>query len=258
MDSEHRHELEENALAAWLAKQIDEIKPQLPTLLVLAIVALVVGIGYSYYNQSTASSRAAAWRDYTVAIEGSRPNINALRQAAFESPDGDVAEWSLITFADGRLFEAANSYLRNRSAADEAIREASEAYKTLVSARNEEISDRAVYGLARVYEMQGNLNAAREQYAKVRGPYAQIAAERAEQLELPRVQEDYAWITKTNAQPVDTPAEGPGLEADDIAMPEVDEEKALDDILESFSEPAAEEEADATETSADAESAPSE
>lgn len=238
MDSEHRHDLEENALARWLAEQIDQIKPQLPTLLLLAFLALAVGVGWSVYTRTASASRADAWRDYSLAIEDpQQQNVDSL-QRAMDSDDADVMEWSTITFADGRVWQAANLYLVNREESDKALDEAEDFYNALVRAGNEEISDRAVYGLARVYEMRGNLDKARDQYAKVRGPFAEIAANRAEELASPRVVEDYAWLTHTEAKPVAPPTERPDLEADDIQMPEEDADTAMDEIFQSFDVPA--------------------
>ena len=246
MDSEHRHELEENVLAGWLAKQVEEIKPQIPTLLLIAFVALVAGIGLSYYNNSAEASRAEAWRDYNGAVQGYQPNLGALEEAV-QSDNPDVMEWALITYADGRLFEAARLYLSNRGNSNIALEEAEEAYEGLLEAGNEEISDRAVYGLARVYELRGDLEESVKQYKKVRGPFAELARERAEQLELPRIKQDYAWIASTEGEAGDQPADRPGLEADDIDLPE-DTDSVLDNIMSSLEEDLNEESTESTDS----------
>ena len=224
MDSEHRHELEENVLAGWLADKVEEIKPQLPLLAVIAVVALVCGVGLSYLRSSNEASRAEAWRDFSLTLEGRSPNIDALRQTAFEVTDPDVSEWALITFADGQLWQASASYLQDRSRSDEALAEAETTYDSLIRASNEDISARATYGLARVYEMRGELDKAQEQYQRVSGSFADLAAERLEQLKSERVQKDYAWITGAEAPATETSAE-------DEPVTEEEAESTLDDIL---------------------------
>ncbi len=231
MDSQHRHELEENALAKWLEREIEAIKPKLPGILV-GVIAVVGGVlGWSAYKDSVQAQKAESWRDYSLALEGVRPNLSVLKQTAEEHPDSAVEEWSLVTWADGRLWNAATLYLRDRAKSEEALTEAEEAYKNLVSAKSGDVVGRANFGLGRVLEMKGDLEAASDQYQKVSGMFAEIAKERADVLATKKAQKSYAWITKVEAAPatedtVTGPDLGLGTEQETI-----DPSATLDDLL---------------------------
>ena len=246
MDSEHRHELEENELAGWLAEKVAWVQAKLPQI-VMSLIALVAAVaGWAAYTNNAEASRAESWRSFSLAVEGLRPNLEALQQAASENPGTQVEAWSRITWADGRLWAGANYYLRDRTKSDEALTDAETTYKELQSAKNAEIADRAAYGLARVLEARGDLEAAREQYGRVGGPFAQLAAERAEELASDKVVGSYAWITQTSAAPTDPSAvTRPDMTPDAIALPsgdeasgdeEADPDATLDALLEGIAE----------------------
>lgn len=253
MDSEHRHELEENALARWLSDRLDVIQDNMLTIVVVLVVILVTPVVLSWRNSSAKAEQASQWRDFTVAVEGARPNLALLQEAASSHPGTPVEEWSQITWADGKLWEATRQFLRDRAKADEALAEAESAYQGLQTAKETEVAQRATFGLARASELRGDLEKAIEQYGRVTGAFAEIATLRAEELGSETVKADYAWLTSTNITAASTtldPAARPGLEPDEIALPEDDSttpeeaEAAMDDILkglESADEAAAEE-----------------
>ena len=84
---------------------------------------------------------------------------------------------------------------------------------------------RAHLGLARVYEMQNELDKAREQYDQVTGPYAKYAKAQAERLATPEAQETYAWLaTAQPPRPVQpmgpgTPGKRPDFSPGEIPLP---------------------------------------
>lgn len=239
MDSEHRHELEENALATWLGEKIEQIKPQLPAIGV-GIVVLIAGlIGLNGWRNSAEAAKVDRWRDFSVAVEGATPNLEMLKQAATTNPGTAVEEWSEITWADGRLFQASSQYFRARDKADEAVAEAVAVYERLVNAKDRNVSERANFQLGRAYELQGNLEEAASQYARVTGAFAQVAQSRAEDLESKKVKSAYEWITATKTASASATIDPStmqleGIEPDEIALPEVDAADAdatLDDLL---------------------------
>lgn len=235
MDSEHRHELEENALAHWLAGKVQGLKAQLP-LLLLGAVALVAGlVGWNYWKKSSVDAQADRWRDFAVALESGSPDLIDLKTAAEANAGTPVAEWSEVTWADGKLFEASQLFFRDRKGADESVAEAVEVYERLATAKDRDVADRAGFQLARAYELQGKLDEAAKQYARVTGSFSEVAKNRIEELETPKVQEAYAWISRTSATPgADGAAGALGSEPDDIPLPEStpeDADAALDDLL---------------------------
>lgn len=240
MDSEHRHELEENVLAKWLEEKIETLKPQLPFIATGVVVVVAALVGSSIYRQSAAEATGDRWRAFSLAMQGDSPSMDALKQTSLDYPDTGVAEWADITWADGKLWDASNRYLNDRTNAEAAIAEAKAVYESLTDASNSEIADRAAYGLARVLEMEGDFEAARDQYARVAGPFAPLAERRAEQLTGDRPKAEYGWLVNAGTDTATAEATRPSAEPDDIAMPsdplaEADEDEGdLDSLLEQF------------------------
>ena len=75
------------------------------------------------------------------------------------------------------------------------------AYQSILqSSDDERLQNRAHFGLARVYEMQNELDKAREEYlARSRAAYAEYAKEQAERLEKPEAKDTYAWLATAEA-----------------------------------------------------------
>ncbi|TWT95933.1 hypothetical protein Pla108_30100 [Botrimarina colliarenosi] len=244
MDSEHRHELEENALAGWLSTKIDETKPYLPAI-ALGVVVLVAGlIGFSGWKTANASAKADRWRDFTVALEQGNPDLVDLKTASEQNPGTAVADWADVTWADGKVYQASQIYFRDRSDANEAVDEAVEVYERLVKSGDRDVAERATFQLGRALELQGKLDEAAKQYARVTGAFAQVAKSRIEQLETPSVKEAYDWITATKTASASSTVDTSGglldsLDPDDLPLPEVSAEEAdatLDSLLQGVDE----------------------
>lgn len=272
MDSEHRHELEENELARWLAGKVESLKPQLPAI-TLGVVVLIAGIiGINGWKTSSAAAKADRWRDFAIAMEQGNPDLVDLKTAAENNPGTPVADWADVTWADGKLFQASQLYFRNRDNANQAAEEAVEVYKRLVSSSDRDVSERANFQLGRALELQGKLDEAAKQYARVTGAFAQVAKSRAEQLGTEAVKEAYGWITSTATASASSAIDTSGtvlggLEPDDIPLPDMtseEAESALDTMLqgvetetetETETEVEADESAEATTEAADEQAA---
>lgn len=239
MDSEHRHELEQNDLATWLSDKIEQTKPFLPAIAVGLVIFVAAVIGYKSWKASAREAKADRWRSFAVAVEGAQPDLNLLKQAAEANPDTNVGEWSEVTWADGRLYQATLQYFRNRDAANTALDEAVEVYERMITATEQAVAERAKFQLARAYELQGKLDEARDQYKRVTGAFAEVAQQRAEQLDSKAVKESYAWITATKSAPPtdDVPDLIPGdLTPDDITIPDEDADDTLQGLLDDVEE----------------------
>lgn len=224
MDSEHRHELEENDLAKWLEDKIEQIKPRLPAVGVGIVAVIAALVGLTGWKASTAQAEAGRWRQFSNAIEKLTPDLNMLKGAAEANPGTPVAEWSEVTWADGKLFQASTGYFRNRETADTNLDEAVGAYKKLLAAKDRDVAARANFQLARAYEMQGELEEAIKQYGRVTGAFEEVAQARAEELASPKVAASYEWITATKTasatSAIDSLLGSDELTPDDIDVPE--------------------------------------
>jgi hypothetical protein len=152
--------------------------------------------------------------------------LEQLRLAAQEHPGTTMQQMADVTWADGQVFTASQNYIYNRANAMESLTRATSAYQGVIqSSDDERLVNRAQLGLARIYEMQGKLDAAREAYLKVKGTYEEYAKRQAERLASPETKDTYAWLATARPPlpraPIGpgTPGKSPEFTAGDIALP---------------------------------------
>lgn len=210
MKSEHRHELETNWLAHHVAAWLERIQPYNSLLVSVLLTVAVLLVAYSFFGSESSARQSAAWNSYNEAVAGAMPNLEKLRDSAAEFPDSAMQPIADITWADGNVWLAARYILLNRTAANEALNNASSTYQSLLSSANDErIKNRAHFGLGRVYELQNDLDKAREEYLAVKGVFEPIAAERAKLLAQNETKSISAWLATAEAPRV-APPTGPG------------------------------------------------
>ena len=198
MKTERRHDLESNELARWTAARIEKIKPY-STLLVSGVVVLLgtVVVG-SMWNSVSESEQEAAWDAYALAVNSSELEIlDKLRKIATDDTHAGTVmqEWAFAAWADRQLALASQAYLIDRTYAKELLLRVVSVYEQLAeSAGDEQLRNRAHYGLAQVYELQNRLDDARRQYDLVRGDLEALARVRADHMLAPDVQEAYDWL----------------------------------------------------------------
>ncbi|MEN1678704.1 MAG: hypothetical protein AAGJ46_03875 [Planctomycetota bacterium] len=235
MDAEHRHELNENVLARWLAEKIEVVKPHLPMILLGFFGALAASVIWSSWSSSTAQGEESAWQSYSMAVDTGLPSLPVLEQVMDEHKGESVGPWAAITWADGQLLNAAGALLLSRDQALGNLDQAQEKYEELLETAGipSSIKERAQLGLARSYELRGEVDEAKAAYLAVEGAFADIAAERAEELDDDRTQEDVVWLATANASPLGMPpgaaaSARPDANPDPLALPD-DEDEASED-----------------------------
>jgi len=234
MKSAHRHELQTNALAQQLDVAIDRTRPYISTILGV-IVALALGaLAWSYFSNASEATHSDAWNQFNLAVGAAPPNLDALHQSAQEYPGTKMQELADITWADGQVYLASESYLYNKRASRDALDRAASAYQSIVQTSDDKrLVNRALLGLARTYELRGDLPKAEETYLKVGGGYADFAKDQAERLKKPESKEVYAWLEKAEpprtAAPVGpgVPGARPEFSAGDLSLPEGGAEQAV-------------------------------
>jgi hypothetical protein len=225
MKSEHRHELETNALAVRVSDFLDRVQPY-NSLIVGGLLALaVLFFAYSYFSSETVARQSAAWNSYNSAVEGMLPDLTTLRQSAEEYPDSPMQQWADITWADGQVWMASRAFIQNRSAALEALSRAEGTYQSLLKESNDvQMQGRAHFGLGRAHEIRGDVDKAKTEYLATKGAFAKLAEQRAKQLEEPEAKEVYAWLATAEA-PRRAPTGGgipgnrPGFAPGDLDLP---------------------------------------
>ena len=226
MKSQHRHELETNWLAHHTAIWIERVQPYSSLIVGGLLVIVILMLAYSYFGSESSARQSAAWNSYNEAVEGLLPNLDQLHQSAGEYPDSPMQQFADITWADGQVAIASQSFLQNRAVATEALNRASSTYQGLLRESDDErIKDRAHFGLGRVYELQNDLEKAREEYLSVKGGFAVLAEQRAKQLESQDAKDAYSWLATAEsprrAAPAGpgTPGQRPGFSPGEIELP---------------------------------------
>jgi hypothetical protein len=226
MKSEHRHELETNVLAKRLDAVIVQVRPYVSTIAGVVVAVVIVMFLWWYIARASTSRQTEAWDTYNQAVVEMSPDVDRLRQVAQEHPGTQLARMADVAWADAQVFSATQNYIYNRSAAMESLTKATSAYQGVIqSADDERQRNRAQLGLARVYELQGKLDEAREAYLKVGGAYQQYAKLQADRLAKPEAKEIYAWLETARAPSPrapwgpGTPGQRPDFSEGELALP---------------------------------------
>jgi hypothetical protein len=223
MKTERRHDLGTNELAHWTAGWIERIKPYSSLLVTALIVLLGTAVVGSIWNSASQSQQERAWSAFAMAMNTSDFELKKVQQIASsdEYSGTDMQEWAFAAWADRQLSLASRSYLSNREASKERLQRIVGTYEQLAeSSGDQQIRNRARYGLAQVYELQNRLEEARSQYDLVQGDYEAIARSRADHLMAPGMEETYNWLATAElprrAFPdgPGTPGSRPAFEAD--------------------------------------------
>lgn len=226
MKSAHRHELQTNSLAQQLDSGIEKLRPYTSTIVVVFVAVAVLFLIWSYVSKSATVRQEEAWSAYNEAISTLPPSLERLDRASVEHPNTAMQQLADVTWADGQVYIASQNYIYNRASATDALKKATSRYLNVLQTTDDErLVNRAHLGLARVYEMQGQLDKAIEEYSKIKGGYKEYAEIQVERLKEPEAAETYAWLAK--AQPPrmtppagpGTPGEKPEFSTGDISLP---------------------------------------
>jgi predicted negative regulator of RcsB-dependent stress response len=229
MKSVERHKLETNWLAKRLETSIEDARPHIPTIVGVIVAVAVVVVGWSWFSSASTGQEKEAWDIYNGIIGHTslgQDSIKQLDRVAEEYQGTSMEELAKVTAADGQVWAASLDLLFDRKAATEALNRASSTYQTIIdSSSNEELVDRAHFGLGRVYELRNEPEKARAAYAKVTGHFARVAKFRSEELNKESTQKTLNWLATAEAQrPIaplgaGTPGQRPDFGVDDLLLP---------------------------------------
>jgi hypothetical protein len=232
MKTERRHDLGTNDLARWTAVRIERIKPY-TTLLVTALIVLLgmAAVG-SVWNSNSESQQELAWSEFAMALNTDDFELKKMHQIASDDlySGTDMQEWAFATWADQQLSLAAQTYLVDRDSSLERLQQIVGIYELLAeSSGDQQLRNRARYGLAQVYELQNRLEEARSQYDLVKGDFELIARSRADHLLASEAEETYNWLAIAELPRRAIPG-GPGIPGSRPAF-EADYPDASDGLL---------------------------
>jgi hypothetical protein len=245
MKSEERHRLESNWLASHLSKWVDSGMPYGQTVLLTVLGILAVISLWTWYGRSATSQQSEAWLDYNLAVEGQQPSLQMLKRVAADHANSPVGELSEITWADGKVYEAADRFLTAKQSANESLDEAIAKYEEIIEETKDPLLiSRSHFGLGRAHEMRADVEKAKAEYEKVSGPFEPLAKQRLEQLNRPQADEALTWLAKAEA-PRFAPPAGPGTPGvrpefgvDDLLTPGVEQEPepSIEDLFKKIGE----------------------
>jgi hypothetical protein len=246
MKGKRRHELQTNQLADWLGREIQTTKPYVPWVLGGLIVIVIGFVIYSIRSARLESSLATAWDNYQSAQAKGfdavgkdrsfqlNEAITTLERIVKEHPDEPVGLLSQLAIADINLQVGQSQFRSNNTAAKDHFKKAAENYGDVATGAAEpELKNRARFGLAKSYEWQMLLTKAREEYAKVEGPFRPLAQARMHDLGRASTENFYtayaAWKPKPKPAPDDsTVPEAPSFTLDDDEPGELNYQRYLD------------------------------
>ena len=233
MNSERRHELQENELAVQLGRINKAIEPY-SKLIAVVVGAVVLGvIALALYQSKTSGDRS----DATLAlIEASlRQDPSDLSQIASSYPNTSAAAWAKLYEGNALLAEASQSLFVDRTTAEDSIRQARSAYNSAIAMSDDRIVlSRAHFGLARASEALGEIETAIREYeatvlARESDSMVALASRRIESLQAPATQSFVEWFAEQDFSPAD-PALPPSLptgsslsDTPDVSLPPLDE-----------------------------------
>ena len=231
MKGERRHELERNALADWLVKAFEVIKPFQNAILGVVLLVAVVMVVYTVWSARASGQQAAAWDVFHRAVwdlSQGNPSPTDFEAIVDDYPDTDVALWARVMAADLHLAVGCDQLFLDKGLANQELREAVDHYLAILDSDRSgpELRQRATFGLARAYESQGNLEKAMGHYEEVGkswpdGAYAAAAASRLDDLKRPATRELYDRFAKFDPRPVPPvgtgqPGERPAFNLDSL------------------------------------------
>jgi predicted negative regulator of RcsB-dependent stress response len=211
MQSDRRHELEENDLAETTVALLERLRPHLTTAAVAAAVALAGIAAWTLVKSQRAAADAASW-DAAVAAFTER-NPARLDEVVRKYPGSAAARWSQLILAESAVEEGSQLLFADRAKARERLENAAAIYAAVLAERpSAMIAERATFGLAKARENLGQIEEALQGYRAVvaehpAGALREVAEQRAQALARPSTREWYAWFAEQ--KPAAPPAAGP-------------------------------------------------
>ncbi|MEM6363858.1 MAG: tetratricopeptide repeat protein [Planctomycetota bacterium] len=205
--SERQHELQQNALAAFLVKANTAIEPYSKPIAVgvTAVFALLIGGGI--YTSRASDNRSDATLQLIEAA--GTGDIDSLSQIAANYPDTSAAAWSMLYQGGQKMAAGFSSLFNSRAEAEELLDEAERAYEDALAMSDDiVIQSRAQFGLARISEALGEVDEAITRYeaaAEAGESEAMIAEarQRINRLSQPQAQAFLAWFNEQDFSPAE-------------------------------------------------------
>jgi len=224
MDTERRHELEDNDLAGTTLELVDRIRPHLRTILT-GIALAFAGLGaWTVISSQQSAAKARSWEECIAALSSS--DGERLTAVTRQHPDTPAAGWAQLVLADSALAQGCDLLFADRTRGMERLEDAVGRYRQLLAARpTGMLAERTVFGLAKANEALGNLDEARQGYEAVIADHpgsaaASLAASRVAAVSRQATRQWYDWFAAQKPAPPAAPAEGDKAATPDAPPPD--------------------------------------
>ncbi|TWU25050.1 hypothetical protein Pla52o_13470 [Novipirellula galeiformis] len=224
MNSERRHELQENILANYLVRINQAIEPYSRPIAVGLAALLVGGIGYAIYTSKAKEDRSQATFELMMQQAGSQ-DPEGLATVAVKYPGTPAAAWAHLYQGSTLLAQGTRTLYTNRMDAEDQLKGASKAFRNAITeGGNELLLSRAHFGIARSEEALGELDSAIAAYkecAKIGESEEMVKAceERIAALSNEDTKDFLVWFKDQDFSPAD-PSAPPSLPSGAI-LPEM-------------------------------------
>ena len=204
MKSEHRHDLQTNELGRFAEKMAVFIDVHGNRIMIGVCLACLPLAGFIYWWRSNSNAQAAAWRDFSAAINTNKAEeFHAVWQ---DHPGTAPAYWARVHEGEHWLTQGVEAMFRNVETGMEDLKKACDSFQAVIDDQSRvpsELRDRALIGLGRARESmsdggEGEAIQAYETLVKEfpNSIYKKDAEERIVVLNKGSGQEFYAWFTK--------------------------------------------------------------
>jgi hypothetical protein len=213
MDSQHRHELQQNDLRKLTDKALP-FAEKYALHIVGVVVALLVVVGgvFFWFNQSNAAN-ASGWSQFDRVLHKPKASAGDFAEIAESHPGTPVAVWASLKEAEDYLKAGLQSAFTNQSVSRSDLKSALEIFEKLSTGSagsNAEIRERALFGMARCLESlsDGKTDDAVSAYTRLlrefpKSIFGAVATERIKSLETKSTQDFYAWFHAQKIEPFD-------------------------------------------------------
>ncbi len=240
MNSERRHQLNENELAGALDKFNHSIEPYSKPIALGVAAFFVAVLGYGFYSSTKSDNRSdATLQLIDASITG---DTESLATIAAKYPNTSAAAWARLYQGGQQMGIGFSTLYTSRDEAETLLDDAVEAYNQAMELSNDAmIQSRAHYGLAQIAEARGNVEDAIREYeeAMAVGESAAMVDEakaRIAALSSSQAKDFLAWFQEQDFSPAEPslppslPGAGDLPDLPDLDLPPLD--LPMDDLTE--------------------------
>ncbi len=210
MNSERRHELQQNDLAIYLDKINRSIEPYSKLIAIVVGVAIVAGIAYALYRSEQTAKRSESTLQLIQAV--GTQDAEVFLTVSDNYPNTAAGDWARLYQGQSYLSQGIQSLFNDRENAEELLSDAQQALRAAISGKKDKLlRSRGQFGIARAAEALGEIDQAIEEYKKVieineSEAMNEKAQERIDALSDPEAKAFFSWFADQDFTPRDPSA----------------------------------------------------